>query len=215
MAIAAIAVIVGVVIAIVSAGNYSRHGAHGFRGSGRWGSMTAQAASYLGITQTELRQELKNGETLAQIADSRSGRSAGGLIDALVRARAAFAVTSRAHEEPSAAQLEVLRRRVTARVDGTASGSARELIVARYLGVSAAQIHSEQRAGRSLAEIADATSGKSAAGLSAELISVRRAAIAAGVRSGTLSPALAAARLATLATSVGNEVDHKPRTPGP
>jgi hypothetical protein len=217
MVVAAVAVIVGVVIAITSAGGHSRNGAHGSRDVARGGSLAVLAAHYLGITRAELRRELQTGRTLAEIADTRSGRSAGGLIDALVAARSAAIGTAGAHEQLSAARLEALRRRVTARVDRAAAGVAnsRDRVVARYLGVSAARVSREQRAGRSLAEIAAATSGKSVAGLRAELISARRAAIAAAVRSGTLSREQAAARLATLATRVSDEVNQKPRTPGP
>jgi hypothetical protein len=42
------------------------------------------AASYLGTTADALRAQLQSGKTLAQIADATSGKSAQGLIDALV-----------------------------------------------------------------------------------------------------------------------------------
>src|SRR5262249_49666581 len=44
----------------------------------------AAAASYLGITTQQLLTDLGSGKTLAQIANSTSGKSAAGLIDALV-----------------------------------------------------------------------------------------------------------------------------------
>jgi len=42
------------------------------------------AATYLGVTADALRTQLASGKTLAQIANATSGKSASGLIDALV-----------------------------------------------------------------------------------------------------------------------------------
>lgn len=44
------------------------------------------AATYLGIDTSTLFQDLRSGKTLAQIADATSGKSASGLVDALVTA---------------------------------------------------------------------------------------------------------------------------------
>ena len=60
------------------------HGGPGFRHDD-----LADAASYLGITQTALETALQSGKTLAQVADATSGKSAAGLIDALVAAEKA------------------------------------------------------------------------------------------------------------------------------
>ena len=46
----------------------------------------AAAATYLGLTQTELQTALQSGKTLAQVANTTSGKSSSGLIDALVAA---------------------------------------------------------------------------------------------------------------------------------
>jgi ABC-type transporter Mla subunit MlaD len=63
---------------------------YGFRGAGRsfgfggaLGGLSA-AASYLGVSRQQLFTDLRSGKTLAQIADSTSGKSASGLIDAMV-----------------------------------------------------------------------------------------------------------------------------------
>src|SRR6476646_9333304 len=60
------------------------HGGPGFRHDD-----LADAASYLGLTQTALETALQSGKTLAQVADATSGKSAAGLIDALVAAEKA------------------------------------------------------------------------------------------------------------------------------
>jgi len=50
------------------------------------GPELAAAATYLGISEDALRADLQAGKTLAQVADATSGKSASGLIDALVAA---------------------------------------------------------------------------------------------------------------------------------
>lgn len=59
----------------------------GHRGSGKLGRGPGHgldaAASYLGLTQAQLRTQLSGGKTLAQVANARD-KSVGGLIDALV-----------------------------------------------------------------------------------------------------------------------------------
>lgn len=48
------------------------------------GDPLAAAASYLGISESTLRSDLQSGKTLAEIANATSGKSASGLIAALV-----------------------------------------------------------------------------------------------------------------------------------
>ena len=55
-------------------------------GLGRPGGSFTAAATYLGISQTQLFADIRSGKTLAQIANSTSGKSASGLIDAMVAA---------------------------------------------------------------------------------------------------------------------------------
>ena len=50
------------------------------------GDELAAAATYLGLTATELQTQLQAGKTLGQIADATSGKSKAGLIAALVAA---------------------------------------------------------------------------------------------------------------------------------
>ncbi|MHB8643041.1 MAG: hypothetical protein ACYDA3_09180 [Gaiellaceae bacterium] len=60
-------------------------GGPGF-GHGRRGFDLSTAASYLGLTVAQLQTDLQSGQTLAQVANSTSGKSADGLIQALVAA---------------------------------------------------------------------------------------------------------------------------------
>lgn len=91
---------------------FDRDGDH--RGPGPDGGLSA-AATYLGIDAATLFQDLRNGKTLAQIADATSGKSASGLIDALVKA----AESRFGGSGPSEAQI---RARITAMVNGTGFG---------------------------------------------------------------------------------------------
>ena len=58
---------------------------HGPGGPGG-GDDLAAAATYLGLSQSDLQTALQSGKTLAQVANATSGKSAAGLIDALVAA---------------------------------------------------------------------------------------------------------------------------------
>ncbi len=75
----------------------------------------AAAARYLGVSRAALRGELAGARTLAQIANATAGKSASGLIDALVTAK-------RAKLEH---RLATLVGHVTNEVNGTASKTAR------------------------------------------------------------------------------------------
>jgi hypothetical protein len=57
-----------------------------FGGFGFFGGGLSAAATYLGISTADLRSQLKSGKTLAAIANATSGKSAAGLIQALVNA---------------------------------------------------------------------------------------------------------------------------------
>ena len=153
------------------------------------------AASYLGITSAQLQNDLASGKTLAAVADATSGKSAAGLIEALVAEKKQKLTVAAAR----------LTKRVTAEVNRRGGPSAaaglpgwRRLfaypsrlgfVAASYLGVPAAQLQSDLKSGKTLAQVANATSGKSEAGLIEALVAARRAKLAAAVASGKLTPA--------------------------
>src|ERR1051325_3590178 len=61
-----------------------RDGGRGRFGFGGPAGDLSAVATYLGLSQTQLFSELQSGKTLAQIANATSGKSASGLIDAMV-----------------------------------------------------------------------------------------------------------------------------------
>ena len=186
--------------------------------------MLAVASAYLGVSRAQLRKDRREGKTLAQVASATSGKSEAGLIEALVAPRKAR----------SAANTVKLEQRVRARVDGVgalaslglgatggpkaASARARAdfagrsylgLPAAAYLGLSAAQLQSELQSGKTLAQLANATSGKSEAGLIEALVAARKERLAAAVAAGALSQSQESAREATLTERIAALVNRR------
>jgi hypothetical protein len=91
-------------------------GGFGFSGLGT-------AAGYLGLTTDQLFEELRTGKTLAQIADAQSGKSASGLIDAMVAAQQkeieAAVQSGRLTKSQGDELTAELKSRVTDLVEGT------------------------------------------------------------------------------------------------
>ncbi len=186
--------------------------------------MLAVASAYLGVSKAQLRKDLREGKTPAQVAKETSGKSEAGLIEALVAARKAR----------SAANIAKLEQRVRAKVngvgalaslglgatDGPKAASARAradfagrnylgLPAAAYLGLTAAQLQSELQSGKTLARVAKETSGKSEAGLIEALVAARKERLAAAVTAGLVSRSQASAREATLTKRITALVDRR------
>jgi hypothetical protein len=108
----------------------TRFGGGGRFGGGRGGfgiggSLQA-AATYLGIGVQQLFQDLRSGKSLAQVANATSGKSASGLIDAMVAAektQLAQEVSEGRLSQSQADQLEAdAKTRISAMVNGTGFG---------------------------------------------------------------------------------------------
>jgi hypothetical protein len=162
------------------------------------------AASYLGVSPAQLQTELRSGRTLAQIAAATPGKSEAGLIAALVSARQAK-LAAIAAKLPEHVKAEVNR----------VPGEGAAAVVRAYLGLTQAQLHSELRAGRTLAQIADDTSGRSAAGLVAALLAARHQRLEAMVAAGKLTQAQLDARAATLQARITRLVNRVPHAHAP
>ncbi|MFL5953350.1 MAG: hypothetical protein ACJ76I_04485 [Gaiellaceae bacterium] len=164
----------------------SSNGGHRFDGSrpghGRGGDELAAAGTYLGITPADLLTQLQSGKTLAQIANATSGKSAAGLIDALVAAEKTeldAAVTANQITKAQEDQIvPTLKARFTDLVNNTrpdhgpgpggfghGHGGDDLAAAATYLGVAPDALVTQLQAGKTLAQVADATNGKSTAGL--------------------------------------------------
>jgi hypothetical protein len=203
LAVAIAAVLAGGAVAAMAAnGPSAHHERSAARHGGRHGGTVLQAASgYLGIPPAQIEQELQAGRTLAQLARS-SGRSEAGLIAALVAAQ-------RARLAAISANLE---RRVATEVNrvhghGVAARHGARAAVRSYLGITPRELRGQLRAGRTLAQIANATAGKSEAGLVAAIVAARQARIGAAVAAGRLTRSQADARTAALSRRVARMVN--------
>lgn len=183
----------GTAVALGATGGSSSRPHHGRHGARRHAPLLGAAASYLGVSAVQLRADLRSGETLAQVAASTPGHTEAGLIAALVAARS-HALTAGLSE-----RIATLVKTPGGRHSGTRSprGPLREAAL-QYLGLTPAQVAQQLRSGKSLAEIADATPGKSADGLIEAVVSAARARLEAVASAGHLTPAREAARLAAL-----------------
>jgi hypothetical protein len=85
--------------------------------------LAGAAATYLGITPSELRSELRGGKTLAQIATAH-GKTADGLVDALVAAAKTRLDKAVAAGRLSGAEEQNLLERLRGLVTGVVNGSA-------------------------------------------------------------------------------------------
>jgi energy-converting hydrogenase Eha subunit B len=189
-----------------------------------WHGDVPVAARYLGLEPRRLRRDLRAGRSLAQIAATTPGHSVGGLVAALVSARearlTAAAAAGRLPGKAEARRLAQLPARVAsevARSGGPDLGAAAAApgIAARYLGLTPQQLHAQLRAGHSLAQIADATPGKSAAGLVAAMVAVARSRLDAAVAAGTLSARAEAKRLAVLPVRLRARLERVPHLRAP
>jgi hypothetical protein len=174
----------------------------------------AIAAGYLGVSPTQLSSELSAHKTLAQIADSTSGKSAAGLTAALVAARkarlagAAAKLPQRVAAEinrvggpgGAATHGKAARHRVAALFAKPARVGA---VAASYLDVAPQQLLADLLAGKTLAQVADATPGKSQAGLVSALTAARRAKVERAGAAGSGAAARRAKRLARLDKRTG------------
>jgi hypothetical protein len=95
-------------------------------GFGHGGDPLSSASTYLGVSASQLLTQLQAGKTLAQIANATSGKSAAGLIAAMVAAekqQIEQAVSDGRLTRSQADAIEAdLQQRVTDRVNGTFGG---------------------------------------------------------------------------------------------
>jgi hypothetical protein len=203
--VALIAVVAGATAAAVMAAQPAatharRHSSHS-RHSDRT-DLLAVASGYLGTTPAVLRSELQSGKSLAEIADATSGRSAQGLIQTLEAA---------AKEKLHAAAAR-LSARIVAKVDGHPGDDPAVHAATSYLGLTVTQLRVDVRSGKTLAQVAGSTSGKSEAGLIEAIVAARKAALATEAKTGRISQARAATAESRLVSRVTARVRGSHRT---
>lgn len=164
----------------------------------------AAAAQYLGTTISRLRADLRSGKSLAQLANESSGKSEAGLIAAVEKA-----------QRPKIAKaVQRIEQRAASQVQKPGSPRAHPHIFTlkvdaeHYLGLTAPKLRADERAGKSLAQIAQATPGKSEAGLVQAILAAREQQYRAAVKAGKLSASGESARIAALQKRLGAYVHH-------
>jgi len=173
-----------------------------FASNGPFGSPNslATAATYIGITEAELRTELQTGKTLAEVAVAH-GKTRDGLIAAL-SAEATKQITT-AVDQPGTTFTDRGGRGGPGGVRGLTNDIA---AAAAYIGTTEADLRTKLQAGQTLTQIATAA-GKTRDGLIAAMVADGNAKIDAAVAAGTITAAQAVEKKASLTTHVTAEVD--------
>ncbi|HMD56412.1 MAG TPA: hypothetical protein VKG82_02955 [Solirubrobacteraceae bacterium] len=212
--LAIVLVLAGVLIAVLGSGP-GKLSLAGGAGAGSARNEIPVAAGYLDMPASEVRRELRAGRSLAEIASS-NGRSASGLIERLL-ARLAATLNAEAPSATAAerrARLAQMRARVSAIVNRHGApvviSRANLLTAAAYLDLRPGALHRELASGRTLAQIANATPGRSSAAMVAALVAARAAALRAAAASGRLSSSREARLLATLQRRIAALVNRVP-----
>ncbi|HEY1834630.1 MAG TPA: hypothetical protein VGG08_09350 [Solirubrobacteraceae bacterium] len=208
--VAALALLAGgTAVALGATGSrHSRPRAHAHAHVHAGHSLVASAATYLGVQPSQLRQELRAGRTLAQIADATPGKSQSSLLAALVAARS-HSLADRVGQLPGKLAGRLTQPGARHRNRGPGAKTARAAVIV-YLGISGKQLRSDRRAGKTLAQIADATPGKSASGLQAVVVAARKARLEAALAAGKISNSTAKARGAHLAQHAHQLLSRQP-----
>jgi hypothetical protein len=168
-------------------------GTLGHRGPFGGSDVIAAAATYIGVTEAQLRTELEAGKSLAEVAVA-NGKTRDGLIAALSKA-ASDAIPALVDQKGVAGPGG--RPGHVAKSDSLAVASA-------YLGIPQADLATRVHAGETLAAIAGATAGRDRAGLIAALVADANAKVDAALAAGTIT-----AEQATRAKA--NATDHATR----
>ena len=203
---------------------------HGLRAGGQGGMHDdlSIAATYLGLTESELQTKLRSGRTMAEVANTTDGKSADGLIDALVDAAkkniAADVSSGRLTQSQADGILSTLKPHISARVNSTGPpggphGGPHGGIdaAATYLGLSENALRTQLQAGKTLGAIADSTAGKSKSGLIAALVVDEKSHLDQAVKDGRLTQYQADDLAANSEARVTDLVNGKlpPRPDGP
>jgi hypothetical protein len=180
----------------------------------------AAAASYLGISSDALVGELSSHKSLAAVAEAH-GKTVQGLVDAIVAARRARLAKVSAHlpqrignevEKPAASagtgkvagEGGAGRRAQGVHANHTGSAAALQVLdvftskgrlgatAAAYLGLTPAKLRVQLQSGKTLAQLASSTPGKSTQGLEAKLLAARRQRVAERLATGRIAHARAA-----------------------
>jgi hypothetical protein len=165
--------------------------------SGGRGGIRSAITSYLGVTTHQLRADLRNGKTLAQIAATQ-GKSSSGLeqaIEAAVNSRLAQAVAAgKLTSQREQMILSGLQARLDELVNNTHPGLLHQrgflrraaTVSAAYLGITPQALRSQLDAGKTLALVAT-DQGKTVSGLEQAIEAATKTRLDKAVAAGRLT----------------------------
>jgi DNA-binding phage protein len=173
------------------------------------GNVLTTAATYIGITEAQLRTELQTGKSLADIAVAH-GKTRDGLIAALTADAAKQIAT--AVDQPGTSL--PFGRGGPGGPGGFRVNVNEEAAAAAYIGTTEADLRAKEQAGQTLAQIAVAA-GKTRDGLIAALVADGNTKIDAALAAGKITAAQAATAKSSLTARVTAEVDETGPAGGP
>ena len=192
-------------------------------GPGGKAGYLAAAATYIGITEDQLRTELGADKSLADVAVAH-GKTRDGLIAALVASQQQN-ITALVDQKGLGARPIPPAGQGPGPGFGPRPGFGRGpgdrvtgdpyAVAATYLGTTTADLETKLRAGQTLAQIANATAGKNRDGLIAALVADATAKIDAAQKAGTITADQATRLNTNLNTRLTQLVDAtRPALPG-
>jgi len=176
---------------------------HGLGGA----NLLSAAATYIGISESDLRTQLQAGKSLADVAVA-NGKTRDGLIAALVKAATTDITTLVDKQNPFPAGGP------GGRGDMRMFGGDELTTAATYLGVSATDLRTQLQSGKTLADIAKATSGKTVDGLIQAIVTAETTEIDQAVKDGKIT-ADQATRMKTNLTQRVTDMVNATRPIGP
>ncbi len=209
-------------------------------GFGWLGGGLQTASDYLGVSVSTLMGDLRSGKSLADVAGATSGKSESGLVDALVakaKSQLEKAMSAGKLSQDQVTKLEAnLQDGVKKLVEAKRPAPSAAPSVPKpgfglgfgfgwlggglqtasdYLGVSVSTLMGDLRSGKSLADVAGATSGKSESGLVDALVAKAKSQLEKAMSAGKLSQDQVTKLEANLQDGVKKLVEAKRPKPQP
>ena len=209
-------------------GRAAARGRAGLRAKPFLGDELGAAATYLGLSESDLRTKLQAGQSLADVAKAQS-KDLAGLEQAILDAAKADLDKAVAAKDLTQAQADDMLAKLKSRIADVANGTPRFrgpggpgrpghlgrpfgqdlAAAAKYLGLSESDLRSKLRAGQSLADVAKAQS-KDASGLEDAIVAASKANLDQAVAAKKLTQSQADGILSGLKAHVADLVDAKP-----
>jgi predicted XRE-type DNA-binding protein len=183
------------------------------------------AAKYLGLSESDLKSKLSNGQSLADVAKAQS-KDVSGLQDAIVAAEKADLDKAVTDKKLTQSQADEALTKLRAHIDdlvnaklgfrGPRGGFPGKVgfgigtdAAAKYLGLSESALRSKLSSGQSLADVAKAQ-GKDVSGLEQAMTADAKAKLDKAVADKTLTQAQADKMLSALKSRIDDVVNGKP-----